>query len=57
LHADETPDEDHRPVDLEDTVARLVPHLKHLRGRDFFAYGLNTIIAGLQARLEAKSTA
>jgi TetR/AcrR family tetracycline transcriptional repressor len=57
LHADETPDQDHRPEDLEDTVARLVPHLDRLRGRDFFSYGVDTIIAGLQAWLEAKSTA
>lgn len=57
LHADETPDEDHRPEDLEDTVARLVPHLDRLRGRDFFSYGVDTIIAGLQARLQAKSAA
>jgi TetR/AcrR family tetracycline transcriptional repressor len=57
LHADEIPDEDYRPDDLEDTLARLMPHLSKLRGRDFFAYGLDTIIAGLHARLEAKSQA
>lgn len=55
LHADELPAPDYRPDDLEDTVARLVPHLDRLRGRDFFSYGVDTIIAGLQARLEAKS--
>lgn len=57
LHADELPDEGYRPDDLEDTVARLVPHLQRLRGRDFFSYGVDTIIAGLQARLAAKSKA
>jgi AcrR family transcriptional regulator len=57
LHADELPDQDHRHEDLEDTVGRLVPHLQRLRGRDFFSYGVDTIIAGLQARLEAKSRA
>jgi TetR/AcrR family transcriptional regulator, tetracycline repressor protein len=42
------------PGELEDTLARLVPHLSGLRGRDFFNYGLDTIIAGLQAQLAAK---
>lgn len=56
LHADELPDKEQQPDNLEDAVARLVPHLKRLRGRDFFAYGVDTIIAGLQARLVAKST-
>lgn len=54
LHADELPDQDNRPDDLEDTVGSLVPHLQRLRGRDFFSYGVDTIIAGLHARLEAK---
>ena len=54
LHAEELPDQDHPPEDLEDTVARLLPHLARLRGRDFFSYGIDTIIAGLQARLDAK---
>lgn len=57
LHADELPDQAHQPEDLEDTVAQLVPHLDRLRGRDFFSYGVDTIIAGLHARLEAKSKA
>ncbi|WP_375486564.1 TetR/AcrR family transcriptional regulator [uncultured Mycobacterium sp.] len=57
LHADELPDQQNRPNDLEDTVGRLVPHLERLRGRDFFSYGVDTIIAGLQARLDAKSLA
>jgi len=53
LHADEVYEEEHE--DLEDTLARLTPHLAGLRGRDFFAFGLDTIIAGLRARLEAKA--
>jgi TetR/AcrR family transcriptional regulator, tetracycline repressor protein len=57
LHADELPDRDSAPDDLEDTVGRLTPHLDGLRGRDFFSFGVDTIIAGLQARLEAKSRA
>jgi AcrR family transcriptional regulator len=57
LHQDELPDQDNRPDDLEDTVGSLVPHLQRLRGRDFFSYGVDTIIAGLQARLDAKSNA
>ncbi len=42
------------PGSLEDTIAGLVPHLAGLRGRDFFNYGVDTIIAGLQAQLAAK---
>jgi AcrR family transcriptional regulator len=54
LHADELPEQGH--VDnLEDTVEQLVPHLARLRGRDFFSYGVDTIVAGLKARLETKS--
>lgn len=56
LHADELPDQDQPPENPEDTVAKLAPHLNRLRGRDFFTYGVDTIIAGLNARLEAKST-
>jgi AcrR family transcriptional regulator len=57
LHADELPEQGQHPDDLEDTVAQLVPHLERLRGRDFFSYGVDTIVAGLQARLAAKSKA
>lgn len=56
-HADELPDKNQRPDDLEDTVARLIPHMRRLRGRDFFSFGVDTIIAGLHARLDAKATA
>jgi len=56
LHADELPDEE-QVDNLEDAVATQLPHLEHLRGRDFFSYGVDTIIAGLQARLAAKSRA
>jgi TetR/AcrR family transcriptional regulator, tetracycline repressor protein len=54
LHADELPDEE-QVDNLEDAVAQQLPHLERLRGRDFFSYGVDTIIAGLHARLEAKS--
>lgn len=57
LHADELPDHHRLDDDPRDTVARLAPHLDGLRGRDFFSYGVDTIVAGLQARLAAKSTA
>ena len=51
LHADETADQ--QPVDgVEDNLTRLIPHLATLRGRDFFSFGLDTIIAGLRARLD-----
>jgi TetR/AcrR family tetracycline transcriptional repressor len=54
LHADEVPDEE-QVDNLEDAVATQLPHLERLRGRDFFSYGVDTIIAGLQARLDAKA--
>lgn len=56
LHADEVPDEE-QVDNLEDAVATQLPHLERLRGRDFFSYGVDTIIAGLQARLDAKANA
>jgi TetR/AcrR family tetracycline transcriptional repressor len=56
LHADELPDEE-QVDNLEDAVATQLPHLQSLRGRDFFSFGVDTIIAGLQARLAAKASA
>ena len=51
LHADDIPEQ--HPVDgVEDTLSHLLPHLATLRGRDFFAFGIDTIIAGLRARLD-----
>jgi TetR/AcrR family transcriptional regulator, tetracycline repressor protein len=44
------------PSELEDTLAELVPHLQGLRGRDFFNFGVDTIIEGLRARLATKAT-
>jgi TetR/AcrR family transcriptional regulator, tetracycline repressor protein len=41
------------PADLEDPLARLLPQLAGLRGRDFFSFGIDTIIDGLRARLAA----
>jgi TetR/AcrR family transcriptional regulator, tetracycline repressor protein len=41
------------PPDLEDTIANLRPHLDELHGQDFFNYGVDVIIDGLRARLEA----
>jgi len=38
--------------DAEDTVARLVIQLPTLSGRDFFTFGVDTLIDGLQARLK-----
>jgi TetR/AcrR family tetracycline transcriptional repressor len=37
--------------DLGDTLEDLLPSLNGLRGRDFFSFGVDTIIAGLKARL------
>lgn len=38
--------------DAQDTVARLVTQLPALTGRDFFNFGVDTLIAGLRERLE-----
>jgi AcrR family transcriptional regulator len=38
--------------DAQDAVARLVATLPTLSGRDFFNFGVDTLIAGLRARLE-----
>ena len=37
--------------EAEDTVARLVTQLPRLSGRDFFEFGVDTLIAGLRDRL------
>lgn len=39
-------------LEAEDTVARLVTQLPTLTGRDFFTFGVDTLIAGLRERLE-----
>ncbi|QRY48724.1 TetR family transcriptional regulator [Mycolicibacterium boenickei] len=44
---------DSDPSDLEGTLADLRPHLADLHGRDFFDYGVETIIDGLRGRLAA----
>ena len=41
--------------DVEDTVARLVTLLPTLSGRDFFKFGVDTLIAGLREHLSAKA--
>ncbi|WP_407939063.1 TetR/AcrR family transcriptional regulator C-terminal domain-containing protein [Mycolicibacterium fluoranthenivorans] len=43
------------PDDLDDTLRDLLPYLGTLRGRDFFAYGIDTLIAGLQAQLDKQA--
>lgn len=51
-----TPDLDIDKVpDLEDTIAQLRPHLADLHGRDFFSYGVDTIIEGLRVQLSAQN--
>lgn len=37
--------------DVGDTLRSLMPFLAELRGRDFFAYGIDTLVAGLHAQL------
>lgn len=40
------------PEGIDEPVASLIPHLRKLRGRDFFNYGVETLIAGLKVQLE-----
>ncbi|MGZ8822243.1 MAG: TetR/AcrR family transcriptional regulator C-terminal domain-containing protein [Aeromicrobium sp.] len=41
------------PEELDDTLARLLPLIPGLGGRDFFSFGVDTIIDGLRVRLTA----
>jgi TetR/AcrR family tetracycline transcriptional repressor len=41
-------------LDAQDTVSRLVPQLPALSGRDFFDFGVETLIAGLRDRLQRR---
>jgi AcrR family transcriptional regulator len=41
------------PAEVDATLARLLPLIPQLRGKDFFAFGVDTIIAGLHAKLAA----
>jgi TetR/AcrR family transcriptional regulator, tetracycline repressor protein len=41
------------PEEMDDTLARLMPLIPGLGGRDFFAFGVDTIIDGLRVRLAA----
>lgn len=44
-----------KPQELDPSLARLVPLIPELGGRDFFAFGVDTIIDGLRARLARRS--
>ncbi|MBJ7336382.1 TetR/AcrR family transcriptional regulator C-terminal domain-containing protein [Mycolicibacterium sp.] len=41
------------PEEMDDTLARLMPLIPGLGGRDFFSFGVDTIIDGLRVRLTA----
>jgi len=41
------------PAEVDATLARLLPLIPQLRGKDFFDFGVDTIIAGLHAKLAA----
>ena len=45
-----------RDVNAQDTVARMVTRLPALTGRDFFEFGVDTLIAGLRERLRGASS-
>lgn len=49
------PDQAMMSEDIDGTLRDLLPHLSELRGRDFFAYGIDTLIAGLQAQLDKQT--
>jgi TetR/AcrR family transcriptional regulator, tetracycline repressor protein len=44
------------PEEVDETLARLLPLIPQLRGKDFFTFGVDTIIDGLHARLAASTT-
>ena len=50
LRADDRP-----PADIDSDLERLLSHLPQLRGRDFFTFGVDTLIEGLRARLAASA--
>jgi AcrR family transcriptional regulator len=41
------------PEEVDGTLSRLLPLIPQLRGKDFFQFGVDTIIGGLHARLAA----
>jgi TetR/AcrR family tetracycline transcriptional repressor len=45
-----------REVNAQDTVARVVTRLPALTGRDFFEFGVDTLIAGLRERLRGSTS-
>jgi AcrR family transcriptional regulator len=45
-----------REVNAQDTVARVVTRLPALTGRDFFEFGVDTLIEGLRERLRGASS-
>ena len=49
LRADDRP-----PADIDSDIERLLSQLPQLRGRDFFAFGVDTLIEGLRSRLAAR---
>lgn len=42
-------------TEVDDTVSRLVTELPRLSGRDFFEFGVDTLIAGLRDRLDRRT--
>jgi AcrR family transcriptional regulator len=42
------------PEEMDETLARLLPLIPGLGGRDFFSFGVDTIIDGLRVRLAGK---
>lgn len=49
LRADDRP-----PAEIDSDIERILSQLPQLRGRDFFAFGVDTLIEGLRSRLTAR---
>jgi TetR/AcrR family transcriptional regulator, tetracycline repressor protein len=47
--------DDRPPAEIDSDLERLLSHLPQLRGHDFFAFGVDTLIEGLRTRLAANS--
>lgn len=47
----------HDATNLPPALAQVIPHLTGLHGADYYTYGIETLIAGLRARVTADSPA
>ncbi|MDV7241631.1 MULTISPECIES: TetR/AcrR family transcriptional regulator C-terminal domain-containing protein [Rhodococcus] len=45
------------PLEVDDTIARLMPVTRTLTGRDYYTFGIETLIYGLRVQLRRQNTA